>query len=567
MSQLRGFLHRLRVLIAPDAYAREVDAEMHFHLDLDTAHQRADGLSAEDAVWAARRRFGNITYARERVREMSRAEWADGIMQDLRYAVRGLRRSPAFTVMVALLLGLGLGVNGAMFAFLDRIFLRMPTAVVDPARVRRLYLDQSRPSEPGGRYVYGQLLYAEARAIGSAMTAAGDTTPIGLFEASPDAVHIMARGQSMTAMRAIASAGYFRVLGVTPVAGRFFGTDEDRVEMPTPAVVIGYDLWQRAFGGARSAIGDSLRIGPRIYTVIGVAPRGFAGVDLEPDALWIPISMYDASTNGAPWYDGFQNGFAVITRIPDDAAEQRFRAMATVAERTVHVKGWGYDSTIMVRSGPMHFALGPARMGRGISIGLQLAGVSLLVLLLACANVSNLLLVRATRRARETALRRTLGVSRARLLRQLLTESTLLALLGAAAALLLAYWGTAALRHLLLPDVRWGDGAIDARTIVFAGVLAVTTGILAGLAPAMQAARGDLARSLRAGREEGAYRQSRLRTTLLVAQVAVSVVLVVGAGLSVQSFRNIEGIDLGYARDQVLMVRPVFAAGGDSALD
>jgi predicted permease len=249
-----------------------------------------------------------------------------------------------------------------------------------------------------------------------------------------------------------------------------------------------------------------------------------------------------------------------MARVPTGANEERVLTLATQAIRSVHLHGYEYDSTSLVKAGPIVRALGPGKREQELSISSRLAGVAIIVLAIACANVANLLLVRATRRRREIAVRCALGVSRFRLCEQLLTESVLLAVLGGVAAVAFAYWAATALRRLLLPNVQWADGAVDLRALAFVGTAALVVGVIAGLAPAFQATRPDLSNSLKAGARESAYQRSTLRTLLLVAQAALSVVLLVGAGLFVRSLNNVRALDLGYDVEHSVFVRPLFGA-------
>jgi predicted permease len=232
--------------------------------------------------------------------------------------------------------------------------------------------------------------------------------------------------------------------------------------------------------------------------------------------------------------------------------------VGTAALRSVHLRGYSYDSTVTMLAGSILLASGPAQGEKEVSISTRLAGVALIVLLIACANVANLLLVRATRRGREIAVRRALGVSTARLYQQLLTESLVLSVLGGVTAVVFAVWAGTALRRLMLPNIHWAHGAIGGRAIAFAAVISLITGIVAGLAPALQATRPDLVNSLKAGSREGSYQRSTLRSALLAAQAALAVVLLIGAGLFVRSLDNIRSLDLGYDVERVLTVRPTF---------
>jgi hypothetical protein len=318
-------------------------------------------------------------------------------------------------------------------------------------------------------------------------------------------------------------------------------------------------FWRSAYGGDPGIVGKSIVIERHPYTVVGIAPIEFTGVDFDATDIWLPANTYESrDTRGEPWYETFQNSFRLIAKVPDVGAEHRMTTLGTAALRTVHLRGWGYDSTVTLLAGSIMRANGPARGEQEIAISTRLAGVALIVLLIACANAANLLLVRATRRGREIAVRRALGVSTARLYEQLLTESLLLSTVGGITAVLFALWAGTALRRLMLPNVHWAHGAIGVRAILFAVAISLIAGIAAGLAPALQATRPDLVNSLKAGSREGSYQPSKLRATLLAAQAALSVILLIGAGLFVRSLDNVRTLDLGYDVDRLLFVRPSF---------
>ena len=551
MSAIRGWLHRLRVLADPEGYAREVEREIRFHLDLEAMQRRGAGLEVVAAELAARKQFGNVTYTREEVRRMTGIEWLDRIRQNVDYAWRGLRKAPGFTVAVVLTLGLGLGVNAAMFSFLDRVFVQAPAGITRPHEVRRLYFDMAdrRTSQRFATTVMRYPTIRELRREAGAL-------PVGVFTSGRDSVMLRDSDRSLPARRTLATTGYFTVLGVRPARGRYFDEVEDRVERQANVAVISHAFWHRAFGGDSSVIGRTIRVKDKPVTIIGVAGEGFQGVDLDRSDLWMPISHYGSgqTVRGIPWYDSFQNTFAVIMRFPDDASEQRFLPIATRVARSVRMAGYNFDTTGFMRTGPIVQAAGPGTRAKEVSISLRLGGVALIILLIAIANVSNLLLVRATRRARETAVRRALGVTRGRLFEQLFTEAALLTVLAGAASIVLAIWVGSALRALLLPRVSWASGPLDLRTAMFALAITVVTGMLVGVAPALRSWSIDVVSALKAGTRSTAFGRSRARTMLLVAQAALSVVLLAGAGLFVKSLRNVKQIELGYDADRILSV-------------
>jgi predicted permease len=557
VSAIRGLAHRLRVLIDPDGYAREVEREIRFHLDREAMQKRGTGLDAQDADAAARRQFGNVTYIREEVRRMTGMDWIDRIRQNVTYALRGLRQARGFTTAVVLTLALGLGVNAAMFSLLDQVFVRPPAGVAQPKEVRRLYAALVRPKEATGRMVIGRMWYPDVREMRRVDTSA----VLGMYRDEQDSVLAKVGDASFGAQRSIADAAYFRVLGIRPQLGRFFDAAEDNIANPAPVAVISHAMWQRVFGGDSSVVGKVFSVKYRPITVIGVAQEGFTGIDLSRVDFWMPFGNAGSGmVVKSPWYDSMQGYVSVVTRFKDAATERRFLDVASRAAAATKVVFMG-DSIGEIHSGPIQASLGPGTPDKEVAISVRLAGVALIVLLITLANVSNLLLVRATRREREIAIRRALGVTRRRLFEQLLTESVLLAILGGAVALLFAIWAGSALRALLLPEVRWPSGVLDLRVAAFAGIASLIAGICLGLVPAIHVWRPDLLASLRTGGRSGVYRRSSLRTGLLIAQAALSVVLLVGSGLFVRSLRNVQAVDVGFDFYSVNTVRIVADTG------
>ncbi|HSL69870.1 MAG TPA: FtsX-like permease family protein, partial [Longimicrobiales bacterium] len=312
------------------------------------------------------------------------------------------------------------------------------------------------------------------------------------------------------------------------------------------------DFWQSHFDGRMDVLGQPLRFQEDTYTIIGVAPRGFTGAQLEPFSVWIPLSRRPPATTD--WATTWQaQWLRVFGRLGDGVTAEQAGAEATAAFRSAYTGTQDDMKTATVSFRPLHF--GPLGKERSeTAVARWLVGVSLVVLLIACANVANLLLARAFRRRREVAVRLALGVGRARLARLLLTESVLLALGGGLAALAIAYWGGSFVRLVLLPDVQWADPPLNSRVLVFSAVATLITGLIIGLVPAIQGARQDLVHSLKSGVREGGISRSRLRGTLTVIQAALSVLLLVGGGLFVRSLQAIHGLDLGIEPKRVLTV-------------
>ena len=553
MSFVDGLLHRLRVLARGDAYDDELRDEMQFHVELEAqALSRQSSAPRDDA----RRAFGNQTYYREEARGMSALGWLDRVRQDLSYAWRGLRREPAFTAAVVVTLALGLGVNAAVYSVLDRIFVRAPAGVPDPGGVRRLYIEEGYAVTRAGSHVAGSFNYPTYRRIRAALPA----TLLAAYTPG-DSVAVRTSGSAGSAQLSFATASYFRVLGIRPLIGRFFAPDEDRVAMPAPVVVISNALWDRFYHRSVDVLGKPLIIDGSTYTVIGVAPPEFTGIELDRADIWTPLGNFDAAPQmGRPWYESFGNYLRAVARPSTVESPLLDRASAAVRAQTSEFQGKP-DTLSKVLMGPLIEARGPAEHAPETTISAKLAAVSLIVLFIACANVTNLLLIRATRRRREIAIRRALGVSGTRLVAQLMTESVLLALVAGTAALVIGGWGGLILRRLLFPRINWAGSALTLRLIAACAAAALLVGVAAGLAPGLGAARFEMLRGLRDGGQGRSRSSNAVRSGLLVAQAALSIVLLVGAGLFVRSLRNLNAIDIGYARDELLLVAPRFSSG------
>ena len=484
-----------------------------------------------------------------------RSSWSESSWQDVRYAARGIRLRPGFAAVVVATLALGIGANAIMFGVVDRLLLRPPAHVVEPERVARMYFREKAPAWlPNKEFQVGAITtYPVVAALRENVPALEEVAAFSSGKAT------LGRGPEAEEVSVSSASGnFFRLLGVRPALGRFFAPEEDRPPVGAQVAVLSHSFWRRHFGAERTALGQQLLIENKSFTVIGVAPKGFNGVNLDRVDVWLPLSATASDGFGKDWHS-VPNAWWLTTigRLAPGATRQQVEASATLAFRN-EVRSWkrpNRDTLGIVIAGSIIAARGPDETPRSAKVSLWLVGVSAIVLLIACANIANLLLARAVQRRREIAVRLALGVGRGRLVRQLLTESLLLALLACAAALLVAHWGGQAVRAVLLPSIEWGDSPVDLRVLTFTALATVVTGILAGLAPAVQASATDVAGSLKAGVREGGARRSRLRSGLLVAQAALSVVLLVGAGLFVRSLSNVRGLDVGIDLDRVLLAR------------
>jgi predicted permease len=485
--------------------------------------------------------------------------WWDVFSRDLRYALRGLRARPGFAAAVVLTLALGIGANAAIFSVVDRLLFRPPPMLSEPALTHRVYTSSIFRGKEGTN---GGLQYARyvdftnfTRSFARTAEIADRKLAVGVGDA--------AREMQIGAV----SASFFGFFDAPPALGRYFSTQEDTPPDGAPVAVLSYAMWKTRYGGRSDALGSTLQIGPTTYTIIGVAPQGFVGLSPEqPPVAYIPITSYAAGTGvelrGENWWTTYHWTWArmIVQRKPGvteaaanadlTSAFLRSRAAQRVIDKDMTpdslARPHAMIGSILTERGPLQSSTA--------KVAALVAGMALLVLLIACANVANLLFARALRRRREVALRVALGVSRARLLSQLLTESLLLAALGGAAGLVIAQWGGSALRAAFLPPGAQSPVMSDARTLIFAGIAVLGAGLLTGLAPAFQAGKADLTVDLKSGVREGMVHRSRTRVALLVLQGALSVVLLVGAGLFVRSLSNVKDLRLGYDPDRVLVV-------------
>jgi putative ABC transport system permease protein len=471
----------------------------------------------------------------------------DALLQDLRYALRALGRTPTFTLAAVACFALGIGANATMFGVVDELMFKPPAHVRDPGRVVRLYFTET--SSIFGRFTQPNTSYPAFTDLRDGVLTFENVA--AFWRSSVDV------GRGAGASRAsgvLVSASYFPLLGVRPFLGRFFTADEDRPG-GAPVAVVGYAFWRQRFAGDTAALGRTLQLRNTLYRIIGVAPDGFTGADLQAVDIWLPVAVAGAATLGAEWLTNRGNFWIeTLARLKPGANVAQAAAEATVVVRRAEpAAGNEKDPNAVVELGPIQAARGP-RVSGDAKLSLWLAAVSATVLLIACANVANLLLARSLRRRREVAVRLALGAGRGRLARQFVTESMVLALVGAAAAVLVALWVGPLIRAYLLPKDAVVGAVLGPRVLAFAALLAVATGTLSGLLPAFQASRPDLTVALKAGEREGAYQRSRLRAALLVAQTSLTFVLLAGAGLFVRSLRNVLRTDIGLDAPHAMVV-------------
>ena len=569
----------LRLIFRRAQIADAVDDELAFHLDMRTQRLIACGMPPEAARREALRQFGDIesvrtncvTYDEERERTMRRRNYSEELRQDVFYAIRTLHRNLGFSIVVVLTLALGIGANTAIFTLIDAVLLRK----LDVRQPEQLVVIGSASrvgglSQGGVRLdLLSYPLYEQVR----------QRTPMFdgvLASGRSDRADLVVDGREPEHPRTrYVSGNYFHVLGVAAAFGRVFGDDEDHVVGASPAIVISYDYWQRRFAGRRDVIGKKVLINDVPVSVIGVAREGFAGeiVGSTYD-MWIPIMMQPVLQPHQKFVDDWTTSWLLLLgRLRPGATIAQARAVVGPIIRQsieANVSKFRFSppanvlyaartDTPFVSSGARGFSRLRASFHAPLLI--LMGGVSLL-LLIVCANVANLLLARAIARGREIGVRLALGAGRGRLVRQLMTESIVLALFGAIGGLLVASWGSRLLVTLAADGGRIPlDLRLDLPVLAFTLLVSLAAVALFGLAPALRASRVDLATTMRAharavggGYSGGTGRRLPAAKALIVGQVALSVVLLTGAALLVRTLRSLETQPTGVDREHLLIV-------------
>ncbi len=568
---MTSFFRKLTWWMRRPGKEAELQEELQFHLEEEAGERRAEGLAAEEARRAAHRELGNLAL----VQEDTRAAWTwtfwEQLAQDVRYGLRTIAANKTFSAMAILSLALGIGANTAIFSFMDAMLMRS-LPVSDPQSLVILSWHTPRPEmngsnrhdedydDPHGGYIGGIFSYPAFEMLRK--NDAIFATVFGYQGAG--GLNLTFRGQAELASTEYVSGDYFRGLGTPPAAGRLIAPDDDRTSAQATAVV-SYALSQRRFGGPENAPGQSILINNLPFTVIGVTPPEFFGADPDaPPDIYVPMHAnlllqsreYSAATYLDPNYD-----FVVpMGRLrPGVTAAQAQAALAgpfSEWARTADPKRRPEDvPTLVVRGGAGGLDGLRRTYSKPLYTLLTLVG---LILSIACANIANLLLARAAARKREIALRLSLGAGRLRIIRQLLTESVLLAVLGGALGVAFAIWGIRFLTLLLANGREHFTLRAELNWHVLAVVvgLSLLTGVLFGLAPALQSTRIDFMPALKESRTGDArghrFRRFGLSRILMVSQIAVTLLILVAAGLFLRTLSNLESIQLGFNRENIL---------------
>jgi predicted permease len=563
----------------------DLDRDIRRHMEIETQDNIERGMSPDEAHYAAVRKFGNVTRVKQQAREVWSFLWLELLLEDLRYGFRMLRRSPGFTTVAVLTLALGIGANTAIFSFIDAVLLRS-LPVEDPQHLVVFSWTAHEKPKYHGHSAYGDCADGVDCSLSlpffETVHAQADTFSSLAAFAGPLQIDFNGNGAASMAGGEFVSGDFFSALGVTMFLGRQLGPSDDARSAP-PAIVLNYSYWQRAFGGDRSAVGRTVRLNNTSVVIVGVADPHFT--NLTPGKqldLFMPFSLADRVRS--EWWgnndrvsDAGTWWVVVLGRLKPGVSIGRAQAAATTIFRNEMLRG--AKPTFKEADAPA-IRLLPATQGLNgessqIAPGLYLMMIAVgFVLLIACANVAGLMLARSATREKEMAVRLAMGAGRARIARQLLTESVMLSVIGGALGILVAVWGVDAITKLIssgsdqpFPFV----AAPDWRVLVFMVGVTFLTGILFGLAPALGSTRVSLMPALKEGASllpgggAGAGRWFRLGDALVIAQLAMSIVVLVGAGLLVRTLGNLRELNPGFDTHNVLLfgINPTIAGYQD----
>jgi predicted permease len=544
---------------------RDLDEELQAYVELVSAEKMREGSSPEEAYRDARRDAGGVEQVKQSVREVRAGVWLDSLVQDVRYGIRTLAKNPAFTLIGMATLALGIGANTAMFSLLDQVVLRL-LPVRDPERVVIVRESGNHYGNSYGPNTISWPMFEDLRDNNQVFS--------GMFCRFPATVTISGGDRAAQIPAELVSGSYFPILGVGAALGRTIAPDDDAVPDSRPVVVLSYSFWQSYFDGDRSIVGRTINLNSYAMTVIGVAQPGFDGVELGvPAKVFVPIMM---KTEMTPHSDGLKDRRRRLSWVtaygrlkPGVSMEQAQLSlqplMHSILEMEVQQPEFTRSATPADRE---PFLRNRAELLPGSENDLRedmrkplwlLVALTGAVLLLACANLANLLLARATARERELAVRLAIGAGRARVVRQLLTESLLLSAAGAAVGLALAFLTDRILLRIYLPADAAAEFVVspipDGRVLAFVVGAMLLTALVFGLLPAVRGSRTEITLSLKDRSGAASASGISLRRMLVGVQVALSLLLLIGAGLFVRTLRNLDSLGPGFPTDHLLTFR------------
>jgi len=544
---LKSFLRRVQGLWLSEKIHKEIGDELQFHIDMRVEENIRRGMSPDEARRDAERSFGNLTQIKERGYDVRGGRWLETVWQDLRYGVRILLKNPRFALIAVLLLGLCIGANTAIFSLVDPALIKL-LPVKDPEQLVVLNnVDQRGREGYFFSYPIFEQLRARTQVFSGVLAAYNGFEEMEMAGAEPG-------NQTDQARVHLVSGEYFQVLGVNALIGRSLTTTDDQTLGARPVAVLSYRFWQRRFAGDGSVIGKGITLNRQPFTIIGVMPSGFSGEIVSGPDIWVPLMMrpvFDPSPAGLG--NAYIAGLWIIARLRSDVSEEQ--AQASLATILGQIKAEVGHRDPIAR-GILKIGLSSGRRGFDISRKLSqplhiLTAIGGLALLIACANIANLLLERSTARQKEVAVRLALGAGRFRLIRQFLTESILLAGAGGVLGLLFAWWGNPVpLVMGVDPTTSPIDTTPNARILGFTIVVSLSTALFFGLAPAFIGTRQDVISGLKA--TPLPRRRLSLSQVFVVAQVALSLILLTLAGVFVQTLRNLHALDLGFDAERII---------------
>ena len=533
MRFLRRWAARVGGIFRKERYERDFAEEVESHVEMHTADNLRAGMSAQDARRNALMKLGGVTQTQEICRERRGLPMVETFLQDLSYGVRMLRKNPGFAAVAILIMALGIGANTAMFSVVNAVLLKPlaypePDRIVSVATLWKEHSSRGQVSAPDYHDWHDQSTAFESMA----------------YYGGEQAAIIVGRS-AVYAQTTVVGPEFFRVFHIAPAVGREFSTEEAK-QGGTGAAIVSNSFSTAHFGGSNQALGQTIRFGDRTLNVVGVMPAGFTFPDKND--VWLPVNSFIPEGDSRSAHN-----YRVVARlkpgVPVSQAQTQLTAIGTRLEEKYPDSNQGKNVSVL----PLRDSIvGDFRL----TLYVMLAAVSV-VLLIACANLANMLLAKAVARTREIAIRTAVGAGRGRIVRQLLTESLVMALLAGGIGVALAFWGTRILVAIAPGEVpRLAEAGIDSRVLLFALAVSVAASVLFGLAPALQVLRVDLNNSLKQGSSKtvSGSAADRVRASLVVVEIALSVTLLAGAGLLMKSFLALQSVDLGFRAERVLVM-------------